>query len=244
MRHEMEKTITELRPFNVTKIEANDDEPMTTVARHSRSTENMMKKIETFFSKAEHMGKLLPFLRGTSKISLRMVEWFVFVHSMKTTVDWFIGGNYFNVYLDYQAEMLENKKQKFDPMGRKWRKEKRKDGTVVRVYHGINFFHTEKDFIVTSVAQLNFFRWFIGKGILDYVVENFDHLSAEMTKFNNEKKEQKSTQKRLKIQSEQETKKAVKKLNTADSDFSDRKIRVHALKKVTKRHAEVFVSFD
>lgn len=243
------KTITELRPFNVTDVATGQQ---TTVAKHCRTTENMMRKIETFFSKAEHMGKLLPFLRGTSKISLRMVEWFVFVYSMRNTVDWFIGENYFNVYLDYQAEMEENKKQKFDPMGRKWRKEKRKDGTVVKVYHGINFFHTEKDYIVTSVAQLNFFRWFIGKGVLDYVLENFDNLSLEMNKYNQERKKVQKNRKQVEEVEQVEQAKQVEQVEGAEEAYpsknqieaTNRKGRVQAMKKVTKKHVEVYVSFD
>ena len=229
--------VTEMRPFHVkTAVEA---------AAPTRATDNIMAKVEAFFSKPEHMGKLLPFLHGTSKISLRMVEWFVFVHCMKQTVDWFIGEDYFNVYLDYQAEMGDNKKQRFDPMGRKWRKETRKlkngETTVVNVYHGINFYYTDNDFVVTSVAQLNFFRWFIGKGILDYMLENYDKLSVAMNKYNKDSKEAKANAK---------TKPAKTVTGGAGAtsgkveEDPTKKVRVQAVKRVTMKNVEVFVSFD
>ena len=230
--------IIEMRPFHVKNVEA---------ATPTRATDNIMAKVEAFFSKPEHMGKLLPFLHGTSKISLRMVEWFVFVHCMKQTVDWFIGDEYFNVYLDYQAEMGDNKKQRFDPMGRKWRKETRKlkngETTVVNVYHGINFYYTDDDYVVTSVAQLNFFRWFIGKGILDYMLEHYDKLSVAMNKYNKESKEAKNN--KTKGVTTAAMKAKAKGTEIAETSSTDtKKVRVHAVKRVTMKNVEVFVSFD
>lgn len=234
--------IIEMRPFHVKNVEA---------ATPTRATDNIMAKVEAFFSKPEHMGKLLPFLHGTSKISLRMVEWFVFVYCMKQTVDWFIGDEYFNVYLDYQAEMGDNKKQRFDPMGRKWRKETRKlkngETTVVNVYHGINFYYTDDDYVVTSVAQLNFFRWFIGKGILDYMLEHYDKLSVAMNKYNKDAKVNKT--KGIKPSATKTAIKGTDKTETAcegtESDAKGtKKVRVHAVKRVTMKNVEVFVSFD
>lgn len=231
-------TTIEMRPFHVLK---QDDEKNET-AKPCRTTENIMTKVESFFSKPEHMGKLLPFLHGTSKISLRMVEWFVFVHSMKHTIDWFIGDEYFNVYLDYQSEMVDNKKQRFDPMCRTWRKEKRKQKngeiTTVKVYHGINFYYTEKDYVVTSVAQLNFFRWFIGKGVLDYMLEHYDGLVSEMNTYNGERKRQK----KLATGAPTSTTAASPTPKTVEKPA--KKTRIQATKMVTKKNVEVYVSFD
>lgn len=236
---------TEMRPFHVKAVEA---------AAPTRATDNIMAKVEAFFSKPEHMGKLLPFLHGTSKISLRMVEWFVFVYCMKQTVDWFIGEDYFNVYLDYQAEMGDNKKQRFDPMGRKWRKETRKlkngETTVVNVYHGINFYYTDNDFVVTSVAQLNFFRWFIGKGILDYMLEHYDKLCVAMNKYNKDSKEAKANAKTAKTAkgvsnaTQVGSTAKVSKAEEPTSEDTTKKVRVQAVKRVTMKNVEVFVSFD
>jgi hypothetical protein len=232
----------DIKPFNVLSLESgNILTTPTKVAKHGKTIENMMNGIESFFSTSERMGKLLPFLKGTSKISLRMIEWFVFVYAMKNSVGWFQNGEYFNVYLDYQNVMERHKKQLFDPMARKWRKEKRKDGSIVKMYHGINFFYTDKDYVVTSVAQLNFFRWFIGKGILNYMLEHYDTLIVEMNKHNAEKKRMK----RLKMI---EKNNSITTNTMSDSSEScsvrNKKIRVQAMKKVTKKNVEVYVSFD
>lgn len=232
-----------MRPFHVAP--AATEEP-TVVVRRSKQDENLMRKIDAFFSKPEHMGKLLPFLHETSKISLRLIEWFVSVYSMKNTVDYFIDEEYFNVYLDYHAEMDVHRKQRFDPFARKWRKHKGK-----RVYYGIHFYYTEDDFVVTTVAQLNFFKWFISKRVLNYMVENRVELHEEMLRFTREKKRRKRERERAEALAtvsgtstkHQQLSPFSKRRNRKPTP-SNRRVRVAAMKRVTKKNVEVYVSFD
>ena len=256
----------ELRPFYVTSTpragalrrKASNKIPVVTassnieVARRGKSVDGLMRKIETFFSKPEHMGKLLPFLKGESKISIRLIEWFVSVYSMNHIVDWFIDSELFNVYLDYQAMMDDNTKQLFDPFCRKWRKEKRKDkegGTyTVKIYHGIKFYYTDDEYEITTVAQLNFFKWFIGNNVFDYVIDHRDELTADMNRHNHEKKRRKREEaaaaKRPPTHSESSpTNTRVIPLISRKAS-NNRKVRVQAMKRVTKRNVEVYVSFD
>lgn len=222
------------------------------VAKRGKSIDGLMNKIETFFSKPEQMGKLLPFLKGESKISRRFIEWFVSVYAMEHIVDWFKDGELFNVYLDYQAMMDDNTKQLFDPFCRKWRKEKRKDKKgktfTAKIYHGIKFYYTDDEFEITTVAQLNFFKWFIGNNVLDYMMENKDELSVEMNRHNHEKKQRKKREVSRKAQNPSsritEGEADLKLLPVVKKPSSNRKVRVQAMKRVTKRNVEVYVSFD
>jgi len=267
----------ELRPFHVSsarqahrkpsvaKVVTSTEGIKVEVARRGKSVEGLMCKIETFFSKPEHMGKLLPFLKGESKISIRLIEWFVSVYSSQHTIDWFLGdGEFFNVHLDYQAMMGNGSsggytKQLFDPFCRKWRKEKRKDKDgntyTVKIYHGIKFYYTDDEYEITTVAQLNFFKWFIGNKVLDYMIENKDDLTAEMNRYNHEKKRRKreaaasSTRKKVHDLAEERTHDARSEMNVVPIISSrrasdNRKVRVQAMKRVTKRNVEVYVSFD
>jgi len=263
-----ESQAPEMRPFHVTPIDQGvpatnfvlapkgNEHCQVLMAKRSKTTEKMMRGIETFFSNAEHMGKLLPFLqqdpKNKPKISMRLIEWFVCVYCMHHTVDWFLGNEFFNVYLDYNAMMKDNKKQRFDPFGRKWRKEKRKDTTVnppreytVQVYHGIRFFYTDTNYVITTVAQLNFFRWFIEKKILDYMIEHRKELIEEMNRHNQSKKKKKNGVDTESEVGEEESldEKPTKRL-CAVVTHSQRKVRVQATKKVTKKNVEVYVSFD
>lgn len=277
----------ELRPFyvggahrNATKSASNADKipnaaPNVEVAKRGKSVDGLMRKIETFFSKPEHMGKLLPFLKGESKISLRLIEWFVSIYTSVEghSVEWFLdNGDYFNVYLDYRAMMGEGQvggytKQLFDPFCRKWRKEKRKDRNdktyTVKIYHGIKFYYTDDEYEITTVAQLNFFKWFIGNKVLDYMIEHKDDLTAEMNRYNHDKKRRKkeaaanraanrSTKAIAAPRSfseddddeESEDATVVPLVRRPSSASSSRNVRVQAMKRVTKKNVEVYVSFD
>ena len=238
-----------LRPFNVNAAKPIDTTDVlcptkkgmpVVVAKRCRTTENLMMKIEAFFSNAQNMGKLLPFLRNKTKISRRFIEWFISVYAMENNVVWVLNDSeYFDVYLDYQAQMDEYTKQRFDPFGRKWRKKKRKDGTYVQVYHGIHFYYSDDEYIVTTVAQLNFFKWFIEKSVLDYLIDNYEELLKQKELYQSKKK---TTKKRRASSKGKSSKKQQQR--SGSKRQTDRKVRVRAMKRVTKRNVEVLVSFD
>lgn len=277
LENEVESRAPEMRPFHVVAQKKADPASVSVfapkgtencpveLAKRTKSTEKLMRGIDTFFSNPEHMGKLLPFLqqdpKNKPKISMRLIEWFVSLYCLNHTVDWFLGADFFNVYLDYQSMMEEHGKQLFDPFGRKWRKEKRKsdggDDYVVQVYHGIRFYYTDADYVITTVAQLNFFRWFIEKKILEYMIDHRKDLTDEMNKHNKEIKTKKREPRQGKEDKEDKLK-ANKKSSPTKKQISERvsatygipvnadsrKVRVQATKKVTKKNVEVYVSFD
>jgi len=251
----------ELRPFYIGNHHRshNNKIPVITkgsnieVAKRGKSVDDLMNKIETFFSKSEHMGKMKPFLLGESKISIRLIEWFVSVYSMNNRVDWFVDdGEFFSVYPDYQDMMSDNTKQLFDPFCRKWRKERRKnkkgESFMVKVYHGIKFYYTDTEYLITTVAQLNFFKWFISNKVLDYMIEHKDELCLEMNQYNHEKKKRKKENGIL----SKKSKSKLCQVSAVDDvrvvpiidNHQNRKVRVQAMKRVTKRNVEVYVSFD
>lgn len=258
MATEVESQAPEMRPFHVTQKKTdsstisvfapkgNENCPVE-LAKRTKATEKLMRGIDTFFSNPENMGKLLPFIKqdpkNKPKISMRLIEWFVTVYCLDRTVDWYIGTDFFNVYLDYQEMMDEYGKQLFDCFARKWRKEKRKndsDEYSVQVYHGIRFYYTDSDYVITTIAQLNFFRWFIEKKVLDYMIDHRKELTDEMNKHNKEVK----TKKRDGPIKGNRQAVAPKKYCISVAASDSRKVRVQATKKVTKKNVEVYVSFD
>ena len=87
----------------------------------SRS-ELLMTSLEDFFKKKENINKILPIINGTSKISLRVIDWFVTNYSKKNNTSFFINkitdkilkniDNYnpdycrqFIVYIDYKLQL-------------------------------------------------------------------------------------------------------------------------------------------
>jgi len=71
------------------------------------------------------------------------------------------------VYFHYKRELNAYSKRLFDPFCRRER--------IMFQARGVEPF-------VTTVGQLNFFRWFLEKNILEYVLEHRDAIEADMNK--------------------------------------------------------------
>ena len=143
--------------------------------KRSESTQNcalLMMSLSNFYAQNENVQKLLGVLDGSgsygnSKISLRLIDWFVTNHAKSSNV--MIGS--LNVYLSYRSQLKAYSKQLFDPFKRRQR---------------ISFWYTASDKIVTTPAQLNFFRWCITNGILDYIDAHEPALNQQMALYHKE----------------------------------------------------------
>ena len=70
-----------------------------------------------------------------------------------------------NVFLNYKAQLKAFSKKHFDPFCRRER---------------VSFKYNEKDSIITTVGQLNFFRWAIDNGIIKYIKDNLKEIEEDM----------------------------------------------------------------
>ena len=149
----------------------------------------LLEKLKLFYENKSNITQLLDIVNSTSKISLRIIDWFVtnfskkkFVvipvkkttivsgekvssskktkkRNMKTTeVD-------INVFLNYKAQLKAYSKKQFDPFCRRER---------------ISFKYNDKDSIITTVGQLNFFKWAIENNILNYISDNLKEIEEDM----------------------------------------------------------------
>jgi hypothetical protein len=75
------------------------------------------------------------------------------------------GDRYFNVYLQYKCQLKAYKKKLFDPFCRKQR---------------IGFHYDEYNCVVTTIGQLNFFKWALSYKVLEYVQNNLDNITKDM----------------------------------------------------------------
>ena len=161
------------------------------------------------------INQLIDIIIGKSKISLRMLDWFVTNYAKKNNVFYELKkGNkkqYFNVYIDYKNQLTAYKKKCFDPFCRKER---------------IHFFYQDKDkrdkTLITTLGQLNFFKWAIKNRILDYVNDHYQEIEDDMLS---------GTVKR-KVEVKDGIKKGRKELS------------VSATKKINKHYVKVILTFD
>jgi len=121
--------------------------------------------LQEFYSESGHLEKLLPILKGTSPISLRLVDYFVTNYAKKMNTSFPQSGRHFLVYFNYKRELNAYSKRLFDPFCRRER---------------ILFQARDVEAFQTTVGQLNFFRWFIEKEILEFLTEHRDIVEKDM----------------------------------------------------------------
>tara|TARA_B100000674_G_C37902470_1_gene944436 strand:- start:787 stop:1401 length:615 start_codon:yes stop_codon:yes gene_type:complete len=138
----------------------------------------LMISLTKFFSNTDNLKILLSIVKGTSKISLRIIDWFVTNYSKKMNTSYPIyeknntsrPSQQFIVYLNYKQQLKAYSKKQFDPFCRRER---------------IAFYYTQNnsnECIYTTVGQLNFFRWAIRYKILDYIMNNLKYIECDMNK--------------------------------------------------------------
>ena len=135
----------------------------------------LMESLIHFFSHKEKLDRIKPIINGNDtsknkhKMSLRILDWFVTNYSKKYNITYQVKLNdkikNFIVYLDYKSQLKAYSKKQFDPFCRRER---------------ILFFDHDGKEIITTVGQLNFFKWSLENDILDYILDNFDVIENDM----------------------------------------------------------------
>lgn len=118
-----------------------------------------MVSISRFYGKEEHLTALVSVVRGTSDISLRMIDWFITNYAKKNVAISIREDEHLNIYNSYRGALKTFSKQQFDPFRRHER--------ILFTYG-----EGDKDALETTVGQLNFFKWAIETGVIDYIREN------------------------------------------------------------------------
>lgn len=129
----------------------------------------------------------MPLLRDivyqNTPLSLRLLDWLVTNYSKKYNIIYPLYKSngeviYFNIYLDYKNQLKAYSKKYFDPFCRQRRiiidintlKWKEYNPDVIR----------EDKEIVTTVGQLNFFKWVIENKIYEYAINNITLIDSDM----------------------------------------------------------------
>ena len=131
-------------------------------------SELLLEKLLQFYNTNNNFDKMINIINGTSKISLRIVDWFVTNYSKKNYVVYEldnIKNDRVKVYNDYKLKLKAYSKKKFDPFCR-WER--------------INVPYKNDTCIQTTLGQLNFFKWIIENKILDYIEENYKLIENDM----------------------------------------------------------------
>jgi len=149
----------------------------------SKETDILEKNHQFFTYNVKYMDLLLQIINGESQISIRILDWFVANYSKKhnTCYKIKINGNvsHFYVYNEYKNQLNGFSKFYFDPFCRKHK----------IVYH---YVHEDRDInFITSIGQLNFFKWAILHKIIVHVTKNLPKIEFDMKETNKENKRKK-----------------------------------------------------
>ena len=141
----------------------------------------LMKSLSKFYAIEANISILLPIVQGTSKISLRVLDWFVTNYCKKNNIILTNkSGTNIIVHMDYKNQLKAYAKIYFDPFCRRDR---------------INFIYGKGHELLTTVGQLNFFRWAIENNIIEYTVSNMEIIEKDMNASLKYDKEESDTQK-------------------------------------------------
>jgi hypothetical protein len=136
-----------------------------------------LKGNQEFYNNNENAVKFINLVSGESQVSIRLIDHFVTKYSKYNKCNFKLidnkKENIINIYYDYKNQLKHYQKTHFDPFSRGDR---------------IPFFMKDTC-IITTIGQLNFFKWFISKKIYDYVLDNKEEIFNDMNKkYKSEKK--------------------------------------------------------
>jgi hypothetical protein len=118
-------------------------------------------------------------------LSLRLLDWLVTNYSKKYNIIYpLVNSNddtyYFNIYLDYKNQLKAYSKKFFDPFCRQKRLIINSETLKWTEYKCNNDNILDGNNIITTVGQLNFFRWFIENKLIDYALTNIRLIDSDM----------------------------------------------------------------
>ena len=129
--------------------------------------ELIVNSLQKFYTGRTDMKEILPMLKGTSDLSLRLVDWFVTNYSKRHNTVYILDGQEFLVYTNYKSQLKAYSKKLFDPFCRRER---------------ILFQIPGEEPFLTTVGKLNFFRWAIEKNVLTYLSLHAPTIETDMNK--------------------------------------------------------------
>jgi hypothetical protein len=137
--------------------------------------------ITKYFSSRVILNKLIKILKGES-ISLRLIDWFATNYCKKFNIMYNVNDyrpikpgeteaqrksfdNFIIVHTNYKGQLKAYSKKNFDPFCRRNR---------------IRFYYEDNKYFVTTVGQLNFFKWALENNIVDYIQEHLKEIEDDM----------------------------------------------------------------
>ena len=175
------------------------------------SKENLLSKnLKLFYNQGQNLENVIKIVNQKTTISLRLLDWLVTNYSKKHKVFYelsnevidghIIASHSFDMYSDYKNQLKASNKKYFDPFSRSQRIFIFRDESGSVDYKLIDkdeidrykiLGDTTDQSLVSTIGQLNFFKWAITYGIINYATNNRDLIEADMLNTVKERKKSK-----------------------------------------------------
>jgi len=125
----------------------------------------ILNKLKDFYNIDNNLDKMLKIINGETSISLRIVDWFVTNYCKNNYIVYIVDNKRFKVYDNYKLQLKSYSKRRFDPFCR-W------DRISVNIKEDI--------LVLTTIGQLNFFKWALENKVIEYIENNYKEIDTDM----------------------------------------------------------------
>lgn len=150
----------------------------------------LLESLMNYYSR--NINILTSIITQKNTLSLRILDWLVTNYSKKYNVIYTINKNNkkinFNIYLDYKNQLKAYSKKYFDPFCRNQRIIINIKDLSWKLYDINSTIIDNNNELVTTVGQLNFFKWFIENNVLNYAIDNIQLIDKDMIQTLNKNK--------------------------------------------------------
>ena len=141
----------------------------------------LLDSLKDFYTNKANLKQIIDIVNGDSKISLRIVDWFVTNYAKKYftvyEIPMLLGTREenvrFKVYNEYKLKLKAYSKKRFVPFCR-WER--------------ISIPYDENMYMETTIGQLNFFKWALQHKVIDYIEQHYQHIEQDMNNRNSTSK--------------------------------------------------------
>lgn len=193
----------------------------------------LLHNLLRFYDDEKHMHTIQQIVNGESRISLRIIDWFVTNYAKKYETEYtirmrtgilkdLIEDCTFKVYHRYKLQLKAYSKRKFDSFCR---------------WDRISIPCGQDNQMLTTIGQLNFFKWAIDNRVLEYIDANYDAIEKDMNSRN-------SSSRRNTTSSTEGSDEAQPLKSDGKTRKKRQELSVSASKCIKKEMVHIVVSFD
>jgi hypothetical protein len=212
----------------------------------------LLSSLKKYYKTNDNFSKIVKILNNEANISLRIIDWFVTNYSKKNNIIYEIcidssGLKYylndklrksikkqldnechtlykqFIVFLNYKSQLKAYSKKQFDPFCRR-----------ERIEFTIN---NSSEKIITTIGQLNFFKWAIDNFIIEYISDNIETIENDMNSSISDEGKNKFKKKRKRRSRNKKSSKV--KVKVKESKVKESKVKESKVKESKVKESKV-----